>query len=69
MEFCIVHKKGEASRIDDNSRFYNDMTEEKFTKIINNLNGKFHLLKTWESNQYKSSTKFINFILRREKYD
>ena len=57
-------KLGSDTRFDEKNRFYNDMTEEKFNTILNMLNVKYNLLKTWENNQYKSSTKFINFILR-----
>ncbi len=57
-------KLGSDTRFDEKNRFYNDMTEEKFNTILNMLNVKYNLLETWESNQYKSPTKFINFILR-----
>ena len=42
------------------------MTVEKLNTILNKLNVKYNLLKTWESNQYKLPTKFINFILYEE---
>ena len=57
-------KLGSDTRFDEKNMFYNDMTEEKFNTILNMLNVKYNLLKTWENNKYKSSTKFINFILR-----
>ena len=59
-------KKGNRTRFDEKARFYNDMKEEKFNILLNKLNVKYYLLKTWENDQYQSSTKFINFILRKE---
>ena len=58
-------KKGTVTRFDEKNRFYNDMTEEKFKNILSKLSVKYEILKIWENNQYKSNTKFINFILRR----
>ena len=51
---------------DDNDvHIYNDMNEEKFKALINDLPTKYKILKTWEGDQYKSHKKFINFILRK----
>ena len=59
-------KKGTGTRVDEKKRFYNDMEEEKFKLLLNKLNVIFDLLKVWETNQYGSHQKFINFILRKE---
>lgn len=58
-------KKGAGTRLDAKNRFYNDMNEEKFKALINDLPTKYKILKTWEGDQYKSHKKFINFILRK----
>lgn len=57
-------KYGENTRI-DNGRFYNDITEEKFISLCNNVN-ELKILKSWITQQYKSDTKFINFIIRKK---
>lgn len=57
-------KYGESTRI-DNGRFYNDMTEEKFNNLLKNIE-ELKLLKTWITEQYKSDTKFINFVIRKK---
>lgn len=56
-------KYGESTRL-DNGRFYNDMNEEKFLNLINNINN-LKILKTWVTEQYKTDTKFINYIIRK----
>ena len=58
-------KYGDNTRV-DNGRFYNDMTDEKFNNIINNIED-LKIIKTWITQQYKSDTKFINFIIRKNK--
>ena len=58
-------KYGESTRL-DNGRFYNDMNEEKFLNLINNINN-LKILKTWVTEQYKTDTKFINYIIRKNK--
>ena len=54
-------KYGQNTRV-DNGRFYNDMNEEKFLDLMKNIEN-LKILKTWISEQYKSDTKFINYIL------
>ena len=56
-------KYGDSTRV-DNGRFYNDMNEEKFLNLINNINN-LKILKTWVTEQYKTDTKFINYIIRK----
>lgn len=58
-------KYGETSRI-DNGRFYNDMTLDKFVNLSKDIE-ELKILRTWISEQYKSDTKFINFIIRKNK--
>ena len=58
-------KYGNGTRI-DNGRFYNDMNEEKFINILNNVED-LKILKTWVTEQYKTDTKFINYIIRKNK--
>ena len=58
-------KYGDSTRI-DNGRFYNDMNEEKFTNLSKNIE-ELKILRTWVTEQYKSDTKFINFIIIKNK--
>ncbi len=57
-------KYGDGTRI-DNGRFYNDMTEEKFIKLINNIK-ELKILKIWLTEQYNTDTQFINYIIRKK---
>lgn len=61
--FYICFKLGEENRI-DSGKFYNDMTEDKFISICNNIK-ELEIIKMWLSDQYKTETKFINFILKK----
>ena len=54
-------KYGDSTRI-DKGRFYNDMNEERFLGIIKNIEN-LKIIKSWITEQYKSDTKFINYIL------
>lgn len=54
-------KYGDSTRV-DKGRFYNDMNEEKFLNLISNINN-LKILRTWITKQYKSDTKFINYIM------
>ena len=54
-------KYGDTIRV-DKGRFYNDMNEEKFLNLINNVNN-LKILRMWITEQYKSNTKFINYIM------
>ena len=56
-------KYGETERI-DNGRFYNDMTLEKITNLCTNISN-LKILKSWVTTQYKSDTKFINLIIKK----
>lgn len=56
-------KYGEEERFEE--RYYNDMTIDKFNKIIKEIK-KLKLIKSWMSDQKKTNRKFINFILRKE---
>ena len=58
-------KYGDSTRV-DNGRFYNDMNEEKFINILTNVED-LKILKTLVTEQYKSNTKFINYIIRKNK--
>ena len=58
-------KYGDSTRV-DNGRFYNDMNEEKFINILTNVED-LKILKTWVTEQYKTDTKFINYIIRKNK--
>ena len=55
-------KYGDSTRV-DKGRFYNDMNEEKFINILTNVED-LKILKTWITEQYKTDTKFINYIIR-----
>lgn len=57
-------KYGNSTRV-DKGRFYNDMNEEKFSNLINNINN-LKILRTWITKQYKSDTKFINYIMLKK---
>lgn len=54
-------KYGDTTRV-DKGRFYNDMNEEKFINILTNVED-LKILKTWITEQYKTDTKFINYII------
>jgi len=56
-------KYGNSTRV-DKGRFYNDMNEEKFLNLINNIND-LKIIRTWVTEQYKTDTKFINYIIRK----
>jgi len=56
-------KYGDSTRV-DNGRFYNDMNEEKFLDLIKNIEN-LKILKSWISEQYKSDTKFLNYIIKK----
>lgn len=58
-------KLGNKNRV-ENGKFYNDMTEEKFLDLCNNIN-ELKIIKTWITKQYKSDTKFINYIIQKIK--
>lgn len=59
-------KYGNSTRV-DKGRFYNDMNEEKFINILTNNVEDLKILKTWITEQYKTDTKFINYIIRKNK--
>ena len=42
------------------------MNEEKFINILTNVED-LKILKTWITEQYKTDTKFINYIVRKNK--
>ena len=56
-------KYGDSTRV-DKGRFYNDMNEEKFINLLTNVED-LKILKTWITEQYKTDTKFINYIIRK----
>lgn len=56
-------KYGDSIRV-DNGRFYNDMNEEKFLDLIKNIEN-LKILKSWITEQYKSDTKFLNYIIKK----
>lgn len=56
-------KYGNSTRV-DNGRFYNDMNEEKFLDLIKNIEN-LKIIKCWISEQYKSNTKFLNYIIKK----
>ena len=58
-------KYGENERIIYN-RYYNDMTEQKFTSVCKKINS-FKIIKVWKTKQYKTNTEFINFIIKKIK--
>ncbi len=58
-------KYGDNTRV-DSGRFYNDMTDEKFNNILNNIEN-LKIIKSWITKQYKSDIKFINFIIVKNK--
>ena len=57
-------KYGNSTRVDE-GRFYNDMNEEKFLDLIKNIEN-LKIIKTWISEQYKSDTKFLNYIIKKQ---
>ena len=59
-------KYGDSTRV-DKGRFYNDMNEEKFLDLIKNIEN-LKILKSWITEQYKSDTKFLNYIIKKRKF-
>lgn len=57
-------KMGNKVRIEE--RYFNDMTREKFESILSEIPNLFNIIDVWESEQFKTHRKFINFILRKE---
>jgi len=57
-------KYGNSTRV-DNGRFYNDMNEQKFLDIIKNIEDLI-IIRTWITEQYKSDTKFLNYVIKKE---
>lgn len=58
-------KLGNENRV-DNGKFYNDMTEEKFLNLCNNID-ELKIIRTWVTSQYKSDARFINYIIQKIK--
>lgn len=63
--FYISFKLGEGTRMKED-RYFNDMTEEKFTRLISD-SPELMLIDCWVSYQYKSHIPFINFIMQKDK--
>ena len=62
--FYSSFKLGTETRI-SNNRYFNDMTEEKFQNICNQIR-EFHIIKHWITNKYQSNEKFINFLIKKK---
>lgn len=56
-------KYGDSTRV-DKGRFYNDMNEEKFLDLMKNIEN-LKIIKYWISEQYKSNTRFLNYIIKK----
>ena len=56
-------KYGDSTRV-DKGRFYNEMNEAKFLDLIKNIEN-LKIIKSWISEQYKSDTKFLNYIIKK----
>lgn len=56
-------KYGNSTRV-DKGRFYNDMNEEKFLDLIKNIE-ELKIMKSWITEQYKTDTKFLNYVIKK----
>ena len=57
-------KVGEEERVKE-TRFFNDMTLEKFENICKDIPN-IEIIKVWENEQYNNHKSFINFIMKKK---
>lgn len=58
-------KYGNDERYDD-GRYFNDMTLDKFNRLMNESGSNFEIVKAWNTAQYGSDREFLNIILRKK---
>lgn len=58
-------KYGNDERYED-GRYFNDMTLDKFNKIITETECNFDVIKTWNTSQYGTDSEFLNVILKKK---
>lgn len=58
-------KYGNDERYED-GRYFNDMTLDKFNRLMNESGSNFEIVKAWNTAQYGSDREFLNIILRKK---
>ncbi len=58
-------KYGNDERFED-GRYFNDMTLDKFNKLMNDSGCNFEIVKAWNTSQYGTSSEFLNLLLKKK---
>lgn len=58
-------KYGNDERYED-GRFFNDMTLDKFNKLMNETECNFEIIKAWNTSQYGTNNEFLNLLLKKK---
>ena len=58
-------KYGSDERFED-GRFFNDMTLDKFNKLMNETECNFEIIKAWNTSQYGTDSEFLNLLLKKK---
>ena len=58
-------KYGNDERFED-GRFFNDMTLDKFNKLMNETECNFEIIKAWNTSQYGTDSEFLNLLLKKK---
>ena len=58
-------KYGNDERFED-GRYFNDMTLDKFNKLMNDAECNFEIVKAWNTSQYGTSSEFLNLLLKKK---
>ena len=58
-------KYGNDERFED-GRFFNDMTLDKFNRLMNETECNFEIVKAWNTSQYGTDSEFLNLLLKKK---
>lgn len=58
-------KYGNDERFED-GRFFNDMTLDKFNKLMNETECNFEIINAWNTSQYGTDSEFLNLLLKKK---
>ena len=58
-------KYGNDERFED-GRFFNDMTLDKFNRLMNETECNFEIIKAWNTSQYGTDSEFLNRLLKKK---
>ena len=58
-------KYGNDERFED-GRFFNDMTLDKFNRLMNETECNFEIIKAWNTSQYGTDSEFLNLLLKKK---